>query len=357
MKIDIARTVIAISLWLLVMAGCAGYYVWQWLETPVEIPEEQQLYEISKGKSLTKVSRELSQAEIIRWPRLWVFYARFMNLTTIKAGEYRFSHQESPISILARFQSGDVVQHHITLVEGRTYKDFVHSLHSHKRIKKVLGTSNDLALFQKSGLNIDHLEGWFYPDTYQFTASDSDLDILSRAYHKMREVLDSEWQKRAEGLPYETPYEALIMASIVEKETGAAFERKQIAGVFVRRLEEKMRLQTDPTVIYGMGDSYSGNITKKDLQTYTPYNTYMIRGLPPTPIAMPGQKAINAALNPAKGNALYFVAKGDGTHQFSSTLDEHLDAVRKFQLKRREDYRSSPLTDERSNEVDKADNE
>ena len=184
----------------------------------------------------------------------------------------------------------------------------------------------------------------FYPDTYQFTAGDSDLDILIRAHKIMRGTLHSQWQRREKNLPYKSAYDALIIASIVEKETGAAFERKQISGVFVRRIKEKMRLQTDPTVIYGMGDNYNGNLTRKDLRTYTPYNTYMINSMPPTPIAMPGELAINAALHPQKGKSLYFVAKGDGTHKFSNSLVEHLAAVKKFQLKRRKNYKSSPPT-------------
>ncbi len=345
MKIDIARTVIAVCLWILVVFASAGYYVWQWLETPVEIKEPYRLYEIEKGHSLTHVANHLSSKRLMRWPKLWIYYARFMNMTKIKAGEYELAQKESPLSLLARFQSGNVVQHQITLVEGLTYAEFIDVLHSHKRIKQILGTEEDVKLFLDAGIELDHLEGWFYPDTYQFTSGDSDLDLLVRAYQKMRERITSEWRGRDESLPYETPYAALIMASIVEKETGAAFERKQIAGVFVRRLRKNIRLQTDPTVIYGMGDAYQGNITRKDLKTYTLYNTYMIKGLPPTPIAMPGGKAIHAALHPAGGEALYFVAKGDGTHKFSKTLEEHLEAVSKYQLKRRSDYKSVPPID------------
>ena len=192
------------------------------------------------------------------------------------------------------------------------------------------------------GANGSHPEGRFFPDTYLFTSSETDLDLLRRAFERMEEVLATEWQAKAENLPYDSPYEALIMASIVERETGAVHEREEVAGVFVRRLEKGMRLQTDPTVIYGMGEKYQGRITRKDLRTHTDYNTYRIDGLPPTPIALPGREAIHAALNPAEGDTLYFVARGDGTHKFSKTLAEHQKAVRAFQLNRRSDYRSSP---------------
>ena len=185
-------------------------------------------------------------------------------------------------------------------------------------------------------------EGWFYPETYYFAKGTTDIDLLQRAHRKMQEELDDAWGKRTQSDVITTPYEALILASIVEKETGAVEERPQIAGVFVRRLQLGMRLQTDPTVIYGI-DDYSGNITRTDLNTWTPYNTYMNHGLTPTPIAMPGRAAIDAVLNPEPGDALYFVARGDGRHYFSATLAEHQEAVRKYQIEQRaEDYRSSP---------------
>mgnify|MGYP000117690741 FL=1 len=201
---------------------------------------------------------------------------------------------------------------------------------SNQEIEKLLGLEAT-----------SHLEGQFYPDTYNFHKGDSDLDILKRAHNRLKTILGEEWAARQKDLPLESAYEALILASIIEKETGVPEERPEIAGVFVRRLQKKMRLQTDPTVIYGLGDNYQGNITRKHLRQDTIYNTYRISGLPPTPIALVGRAAIHAALNPKPGKSLYFVAKGDGSHYFSATLEEHNKAVRKFQLKRRSDYRSS----------------
>ena len=191
-------------------------------------------------------------------------------------------------------------------------------------------------------LDVSSLEGWFYPDTYIFPRGTTDIEILKQAYSRMNEVLDEEWSDKDKDLPFDTRYEALILASLIEKETGVAHERSEIAGVFVRRLQKGMRLQTDPTVIYGLGSEFDGNLTRAHLLEETPYNTYRINGLPPTPIAAPGRDAIRAAVNPAEGNALYFVGRGDGAHQFSATLEEHNAAVRKYQIEQRApDYRSS----------------
>ncbi len=342
MNVNPVRIVFAITVWLLLMLGASAYYVWHWLQTPQPVTIPTQLYVIEHGSSLNSVASNLQQEGMIRWPRLWVLYAKLLNLSNIKAGEYQLAEKESPISLLARFQTGEQIQYHITLVEGRTLRDFIDALHSHKKLKKVLVGLNYQQIVKELGLSIEHPEGFFFPDTYQFVRGDSDKDILLRAHVKMNEVLHNEWLNQQEGLPYTTAYQALIMASIVEKETGVAHERRQIAGVFVRRLQQGMRLQTDPTVIYGMGESYDGNIRRNDLKTPTPYNTYTNHGLPPTPIAMPGKEAIRAALHPAAGNELYFVAKGDGTHYFSSNLEEHQQAVNKYQKSRRSDYRSAP---------------
>lgn len=346
MQVNPARIVLAISIWFLVMVAIAGYYFWNWLHRPIDVNQEHAVFLIGKGASLYSVARELKEQDMIRWPRLWVYYARIADMADIKAGEYRLAEKESPISLLARFQSGDVIKYQITLVEGLTFRDFLNTMHNHQRLENELAGMTDAQILDVLDLGIEHPEGWFFPDTYQFTRGDSDITLLRQAHAQMRTVLENEWERRAEDLPYETPYEALVMASIVEKETGVPYERREIAGVFVRRLQKRMRLQTDPTVIYGMGETYDGNLRRKDLGTANPYNTYVIKGLPPTPIAMPGREAISAALHPADGNALYFVARGDGTHYFSETLEEHLGAVRRYQKKRRADYRSSPAPSE-----------
>ena len=200
-----------------------------------------------------------------------------------------------------------------------------------------------------AGLDLAHPEGWFFPDTYSYSATDSVSDILVQAHGQMQRILDRAWQARDADLPYKTAYEALIMASIIEKETGVTYERPEIAGVFVRRLQRGMRLQTDPTVIYGMGDAYKGNIRRKHLKQLTAYNTYRINGLPPTPIAMPSAAAIEAALHPLPGSSLYFVARGDGSHYFSDSFAEHQRAVRQYQIKQRaQNYQSAPSKKQQS---------
>ena len=332
---------LAFLLWALMMLGATSYYGWSWLVTELEIPQHHQIYTVNRGQSLYSVADDLKQKNIIRWPRLWVQYARVAGLENIKSGEYPLEKYESPLSILKKINEGKVKQHQLTLIEGQTYKAFYETIVAEKKLNHSLAKDEILALLKEMGMEHENPEGWLFPDTYSFSKGDTGESIVVRAYNKMKQVLDEEWEQRAENLPYKNAYEALIMASIVEKETGAAFEREKIAGVFVRRLNKKMRLQTDPTVIYGMGEKYKGNITRKDLKTPTPYNTYVIKGLPPTPIAMPGREAIYAALHPADGDELYFVAKGDGTHQFSATLEEHEAAVREYQLKRRKNYRST----------------
>jgi len=231
--------------------------------------------------------------------------------------------------------SGAVIQHQLTIVEGWTFRQLMVAIKEHEAIRQTLEGLSDEEIMARLGKPDLHPEGQFAPDTYRFSRSTSDLEFLRRAHRILQDWLEQEWNQRAQSLPYQSPYEALTMASIIEKETGLESEREAIAGAFVRRLERKMRLQTDPTVIYGMGDRYNGNIRRADLRRDTRYNTYTRHGLPPTPIALPGLAALKAALHPASGSALYFVAKGDGSHQFSDTLDEHLAAVRRYQLKRR----------------------
>lgn len=322
-----------------------GLWVWQGLQglkKPVVL-EEPRLFNVPQGSSFIEVVGRL-EAEGLVSNRLWLrLYGRIEpEQTRIKAGQYEFVDGMSPRDMIGAMVSGDTKHWYVQFIEGWTFKDLRAALAKAERLQKVTGEWTSEKIMAAVGAEGEHPEGRFFPDTYAFTSSETDLDLLKRAFDRMETVLAEEWEAREEGLPYSNPYEALIMASIVERETGAPHERDQVAGVFVRRLQKGMRLQTDPTVIYGMGDSYQGRIGRKDLRTYTPYNTYRINGLPPTPIALPGREAIHAALHPDDGDALYFVARGDGTHKFSRTLAEHQKAVREFQLNRREDYRSSP---------------
>ncbi|MVW77058.1 endolytic transglycosylase MltG [Pseudomonas xionganensis] len=274
------------------------------------------------------------------WLRLyWRFNLREQAL---HSGEYRVMPGNTALDLLSLWRRGEVVQYSLTLVEGWNFRQLRSALQRETRLDQRLAELSDAQLMERLGLPGLNPEGRFFPDTYRFVRGMSDLDLLKQAHARLEQVLAEEWATRAEGLPYKEPYEALIMASMIEKETGVPEERGEIAGVFIRRLRIGMRLQTDPTVIYGMGERYNGRITRADLREPTPYNTYTIDGMPPTPIALVGREAIHAALNPAEGSSLYFVARGDGSHVFSNTLEQHNRAVREYQLKRRADYRSSP---------------
>jgi UPF0755 protein len=322
-------------------AGVVLLRALDFLHSPVSA--DTVVYEIKPGASLTGVAYDLHQSGHITEPRVLVLWARLQGNTEIQAGEYRFESGKTPLQWLAQMNRGDVIRYQVTLVEGWTWKEALQALHKQPKLTHTLQGLDMYAVAEKLGMEKgQHLEGMFFPDTYSFTSGDSDLDVLLHAYEALQAVLEEEWQGRASGLPYTSSYEALIMASIIEKETGVPEERGDIAGVFVRRLEKRMRLQTDPTVIYGLGDEYTGNLKRKHLSQHTPYNTYMIHGLPPTPIALAGREAIHAALHPLDGDSLFFVARGDGSHYFSATLEEHTQAVRKYQLQRRKDYRSSP---------------
>lgn len=314
----------------------------QWAQSPMVLQQDQVL-EVPTGSSLYRLSIELQQLGMIEQGRYLRWYIKLNKLGHfIQAGEYNVPVGTTPAQLIAKIQRGDVVSYSVTLINGHTFKEFLLALQADPVLVKRLPDMNTEQILQALGEERAHPEGLFYPDTYHFHRGDSDLDILERAHNRMSELLAQAWESREEGLPYLDAYDALIMASIVEKETGIGEERALIAGVFVNRLNKKMRLQTDPTVIYGLGDQYQGNITKAHLKAYTPYNTYRINGLPPTPIANPALPAIEAALHPATTKALYFVAKGDGSHHFSETLQEHEKAVRQYQWKRRSDYRSSP---------------
>ncbi len=313
-------------------------------DKPLHLQQTQELV-VAPGSSFRAVIDQLTERGIVEQPLLFRFYARQHKLAhRIQAGEYLLDPGLTHHQLLQMMVLGKVRSYQVTLVEGQTVRDYLKVLQAHPQISKTLELTDPISVAEQ--LDIDgSAEGWIYPDTYQFTKGSTDLQILQRAYQAMQQVVEQEWQQRAKQLPLKNAYQGLILASIVEKETGAVSERDEIAGVFTRRLQKRMRLQTDPTVIYGMGDSYQGNITRADLQRKTAYNTYRINGLPPTPIANPGRAAIHAALNPKAGDALYFVAKGDGSHQFSATLAQHNKAVRQYQMsKRRKDYRSAPVS-------------
>lgn len=311
--------------------------------TPLAIPAGGMRLTVEDGDTLGRVVSGLQRASIVSYPKLILVYGRLSGRDSkIKRGEYWLPQYLTMDALLSHLTQGKVIQHQLTFPEGITLLKALDILAQEEGLEQVLDGSNDPRI-QALIAPYSTGEGLFFPDSYQYVLGDSDWAILQRAYTRMTQVLDREWAARDPNLPYVSAYEALIMASIVERETGQAGERPEIAGVFVRRLQKRMRLQTDPTVIYGMGDSYRGNLRRSDLvDSSNLYNTYRHRGLPPSPIALPGQKAIHAALHPAEGDTLFFVARGDGSHQFSTTLKEHEKAVRQFQLKRRADYRSSP---------------
>ncbi|SFR49077.1 UPF0755 protein [Marinobacter daqiaonensis] len=336
-----------VALTVVVLAG-AGLWTWQGLKSLEANAglDEPTLYLVPRGTSFQAVAREFEQNGWVD-DALWLkLFARLEpENTSIRAGEYEFLPSMSPKDMLALMVSGRTKIRSVQFIEGRRFVDARVALQEAPHLEQKTADWSAGEIMAALGDEGAHPEGRFFPDTYAYNRGDTDLDILRRAYERMNEVLAEEWENRADELPYDNPYEALIMASIIERETGVPDERQDIAGVFVRRLEKGMRLQTDPTVIYGMGDAYQGRITRRDLRTYTPYNTYRISGLPPTPIALPGRASIHAALHPAEGDYLYFVAKGDGSHQFSRTLEDHNRAVRDYQLNRRKDYRSSPRPD------------
>lgn len=317
---------------IVILAGAmADYYAC--VDWPMHNSESTPL-EVSKGQSLKSVAELLRGKGLIDKP-YWVRYLAWMekSSTRLKYGEYDIPPGTTPRQALALFSSGKVRHYSLKFVEGWNFNQLVDALSHQAALACAVGDRQPTEIMAQLGVQGENPEGRFYPDTYFFVKGDSDLEVLKRAYHKMQTVLADEWQGREPGLPLRSPYEALILASIVEKETGQADERPQIAGVFVRRLASGMLLQTDPTVIYGMGAAYVGNIRKDDLLRDTPYNTYTRSGLPPTPICMPGAAAIHAAVHPAPGTSLYFVARGDGSHVFSTTLAEHNKAVEFYQKK------------------------
>lgn len=327
------RVLIRLNVAAILAAGLAIWYVNSVLGSPLPVPGDGVLFEIAPGSALTTIADELSEEEILRNPQIFRWYAQLMgNAGSIRAGEYRIDPGTTPKGLLEKFVSGDVQLHSFTVIEGWTYREMIAALAAHPAVEHSIAVEDWPRLFESFMASASHPEGMFLPETYRFPKRSKDVDVLRQAFELLQETLEAEWDSRDEGLPLSTPYEALVLASIIEKETARADERARISGVFVRRLQKRMRLQTDPTVIYGMGQSFDGNLTRRDLQTDTPYNTYTRAGLPPTPIALPGKAAINAALHPAQGSALYFVATGlgDGSHKFSETKEQHDAAVREY---------------------------
>ena len=316
---------------ILLAAWAAGVFYLQYqkaLNAPL-VAEGDGIITVKRGDTLASLNHELVQRGVIHSDWVLPVYARLNpQAANIKAGDYRIDASTSLPSLMNDITNGKVVVYNLTVVEGKTFKDLRASLVQTAGIEHTLNDKTDAQIATLLGID-GSPEGWFMPETYQFHRGSSDLELLKRMYGEMQRTLEQEWPNRADGLPLANPYQALILASIIEKETGVASERPQIAGVFVRRLQKDMLLQTDPSVIYGAAD-YHGDLTRKHLQTDTPYNTYINKGLPPTPIALPGKASIQAALHPADGDSLYFVADGKGGHTFSATYEEHQQAVARY---------------------------
>ncbi|WP_025854150.1 endolytic transglycosylase MltG [Pseudomonas sp. CHM02] len=341
----IRKLVVLLLIGLFSAALLLGYSAWKFdaaLKQSLNLTQEQ-LLDVPAGATPTGTFNRLEADGVLEgafWLRL---YWRFnLDGQPLHSGEYRMTPGMTAQGLIGLWQRGEVVQYSLTLVEGWNFRQVRSALAKHEKIVQSLSGLSDSEVMDKLGHPGVFPEGRFFPDTYRFVRGMTDVEFLKKAYNRLDDVLAQEWSKRVADAPYTDPYQALIMASLVEKETGVPEERGQIAGVFVRRLKVGMLLQTDPTVIYGLGERYNGKLTRAHLKEANPYNTYMVAGLPPTPIAMVGREAIHAALNPVPGSSLYFVARGDGSHIFSDDLDAHNAAVREFQLKRRADYRSSP---------------
>jgi UPF0755 protein len=318
----------------MLLAGGLGSLGYEALQQPVVLSQPVTL-DIAQGMGFRQIAHQLQEKRIWLHPYWMAVYAKLTKQDyRIKAGYYQFEGTVQPIEVLEDLVAGNVKPLQITLVEGLTFQQWLQQLHTMPEIKQVLSLMPDAqeAIKQQLGISEASLEGWFYPDTYQFSPGTTDKDILLQAHRAMREHLDRLWSARAADLPYQSPYEALIMASIIEKETAQPSERSRIGGVFLNRLRLDMKLQTDPTVIYGLGTAFQGNLTREHLKQPTAFNTYLNKGLPPTPIAMVSAASLHAALHPEPTDALYFVAKNDGFHEFSATLKAHNDAVQLHQL-------------------------
>ncbi|WP_037337773.1 endolytic transglycosylase MltG [Saccharospirillum impatiens] len=341
------KRLIVIAVLLVFGAGFgAVFYIKDRIDAPMAFADPEH-YTVPSGASLRRVLNDFEANGWIEYARAHELWLRYQEQTAIQRGEYRLMPGDTSSVAINRMIEGQKIQYSVQFIEGWTFRQFLTTLTANEAIKHTLMGMDTEAVLETLDIDQQHPEGWFFPDTYLFERGTSDVDILRRAHQRMQQELTQAWENRSETTQVNTPYEALILASIIERETGAAFERPQIAGVFSRRLAQNMRLQTDPTIIYGLGDDFSGNLTRSHLRQDTPYNTYTRSGLPPTPIANPGRGALEAAVDPAEGTTLFFVARGDGTHQFSDTYEQHNEAVRQYQrFQRRDDYRSAPPVDE-----------
>ncbi len=330
------RIIFILLLLITIIASGAGYWIYKYqLTAPLPV-ETDFHYTVEKGIGLRHIAIDLMDKKLLNYPAAfsWVALARYQQKAhLIKSGEYLIPKGTTPQEFLNILIAGKAIQYSLTLIEGWNFRQVLAAVRKHPHIVQTLGDSDNKTIMAKLGKPNQHPEGRFFPDTYLFPTGTTDVVFLQRAYKRMETELELAWETRQADLPLKTPYEALILASIIEKETAIPEERPLIAGVFIRRLKKNMPLQTDPTVIYALGEAYDGNIRKQDLKVNNPYNTYKNKGLTPTPIAMPGRAALYAAVNPAKGDALYFVAKGEGKHYFSATYKEHQCAVIEYQLK------------------------
>ena len=327
---------------LLLILGGVGFWGYQklteFVDTPVNVTQDQ-LLTIERGTTGSKLAALLEQEKILEHADLLPWLLKLQpQLNKVKAGTYSLTGVKTLQDLLDMINSGKEAQFSVKFIEGKTFKEWRKNLENAPHLKQTLQGKTDkeiMALLDipavaKAVYEWNNMEGWLYPDTYNYTPNSTDLELLKRSTTRLQKALDKAWNERDENLPLADPYQMLILASIVEKETGIAAERPQVASVFINRLKANMKLQTDPTVIYGMGESYTGNIRKKDLETMTPYNTYMIEGLPPTPIAMVSESALQAVAHPAKTDFYYFVADGSGGHKFTRNLNEHNKAVQEY---------------------------
>ncbi|WP_305075552.1 endolytic transglycosylase MltG [Propionivibrio sp.] len=319
----------------LVSACAAGGFYWL-VSKPLPLADERIEFSVTPGSGMRAAARDVVAAGVPFEPLALVVLGRLLRVdASIKAGSYEITRGESLLDLLKKLTRGDVTLSEIVFPEGWTFRQIRERLDAHPDVTHASTGLSDMEIMRLIGADGESLEGWIFPDTYLFAKNSRDIEVLARAHHAMQRHLAQAWESRAPGLPLATPYQALVLASIVEKETGREQDRPLVAAVFINRLKRGMLLQTDPSVIYGLGQGFDGNLRKRDLLADTPYNTYTRAGLPPTPIAMPGLASIKAVLHPAESSALYFVARGDGSSHFSQTLDEHNNAVNRFQRKSR----------------------